>query len=132
MDQGKSWEAYLNKTLPKGTIDLNEIKKNFKTFDFLTPDKTAVSAKTMDIKGSVTYQKSNNITRQLNKYVDDAASFLEDSKKGGRKITSNDIHKREIHLAIPKGGNSAQKNAIMKSIEYGESKGIKIIVTETK
>ncbi|HDR1521453.1 TPA: hypothetical protein QB484_002336, partial [Pasteurella multocida] len=67
--QGKAWEEYLQKILPKGTIDLNDIKPNFKTFDRLLPDGTAISAKTMDTVGSKIYQNPKRITYQLNKYV---------------------------------------------------------------
>lgn len=38
--QGKPWEQYLQATLPKRTISLNEIKENFKVFDFLLEDGT--------------------------------------------------------------------------------------------
>ncbi|MDB1144829.1 MAG: hypothetical protein KGV48_000625 [Alcaligenaceae bacterium] len=59
-NQGKPWESFLQKSLPEGTLNLNDIKSNFKAFDFYTSDGVAISAKTMDTIGSKTYQTSKN------------------------------------------------------------------------
>nr|WP_239384636.1 VENN motif pre-toxin domain-containing protein [Mannheimia massilioguelmaensis] len=131
--QGKAWEEYLQTTsLPEGTLNLNEIKPNFKTFDHLLPDGTAVSAKTMDTVGSKTYQDPKRITHQLNKYVDDMVNFTEDGKQNSIRITSEQIKNREIYLAIPYGSNKEQLKAINRSTEYARSKGVNIIVKEIK
>ncbi|HDR1331117.1 TPA: hypothetical protein QB383_002151, partial [Pasteurella multocida] len=128
--QGKAWEEYLKKILPKGTIDLNDIKPKFKTFDSLLPDGTAISAKTMDTVGG--YKDPKRITYQLNKYVDDMVSFKEDGKKGGRVITQEQISSKEMYLAIPYGTSKEKMVAIKKSIDYANSRGIKILVKEIK
>ncbi|MFC1042214.1 DUF6862 domain-containing protein [Pasteurella multocida] len=128
--QGKAWEEYLKKILPKGTIDLNDIKPKFKTFDSLLPDGTAISAKTMDTVGG--YKDPKRITYQLNKYVDDMVSFKEDGKKGGRVITQEQISSKEMYLAIPYGTSKEKMTAIKKSIDYANSRGIKILVKEIK
>ncbi|EIJ70892.1 DUF6862 domain-containing protein [Pasteurella bettyae] len=130
--QGKAWEEYLQTTsLPEGTLNLNEIKPNFKTFDHLLPDGTAVSAKTMDTVGSKTYQDPKRITHQLNKYVDDMVNFKGDGK-GFDRIYNKDISSKEMYLAIPFGSTKEQWNAINKSIDYAQSQGVKIIVKEVK
>ncbi|MFC0934464.1 hypothetical protein ACFGX8_05050 [Pasteurella multocida] len=129
--QGKAWEEYLQKILPKGTIDLNDIKPKFKTFDSLLPDGTAISAKTMDTVGSKTYQNPKRITYQLNKYVDDMMNFTGDGK-GTFKLTNAKIKSKEMYLAIPHSTTKSQWEAINKSIDYAKSKGIKIIVKEIK
>ncbi|HHT7877899.1 TPA: hypothetical protein ACT2HR_002119, partial [Pasteurella multocida] len=130
--QGKAWEEYLKKILPKGTIDLNDIKPNFKTFDRLLPDGTAISAKTMDTVGSKIYQNPKRITYQLNKYVDDMVNFTGDGKKGGKRITERDISNKEMYLAIPYGTSIEQIQAINKSMDYAKSRGVRIILKEVK
>ncbi|QLB42327.1 hypothetical protein HV560_05655 [Mannheimia pernigra] len=130
--QGKAWEEYLQTTsLPEGTLNLNEIKPSFKTFDHLLPDGTAISAKTMDTVGSKTYQDPKRITYQLNKYVDEMVNFRGDGK-GDFKITSTDINNREMYLAIPHSTTKKQMEAIKKSVDYARSQGVKIIVKEVK
>ncbi|KGQ65988.1 hypothetical protein IO47_11055 [Gallibacterium anatis] len=133
INQGKPWESYLMSFLPEGTINLNDIKLNFKTFDHLLPDGTAISAKTMDTVGSKTYQNPSRITSQLNKYVDDMVKFDSDGQKNiGFELKNSDIHTKEIYLAIPKGSSKEQIEAINKSIKYAESNGVKIIIKEVK
>ncbi|WP_457922281.1 endonuclease toxin domain-containing protein, partial [Pasteurella multocida] len=100
--------------------------------DRLLPDGTAISAKTMDTVGSKIYQNPKRITYQLNKYVDDMVSFKEDGKKGGRVITQEQISSKEMYLAIPYGTSKEKMVAIKKSIDYANSRGIKILVKEIK
>ncbi|WP_443091557.1 VENN motif pre-toxin domain-containing protein [Basfia succiniciproducens] len=131
--QGKAWEEYLQTTsLPEGTLNLNEIKPNFKTFDHLLPDGTAVSAKTMDTIGSKTYQDPKRITYQLNKYVDDMVNFKGDGRNGLFQLTNEKISNKEMYLAVPYGSTKEQWRAINKSIDYAQSQGVKIIVKEVK
>ncbi|CAH0446416.1 Deoxyribonuclease CdiA [Ralstonia pseudosolanacearum] len=131
--QGKPFEAFVQSKLPAGTLDLNTIKSNFSTFDHLAPDGTAVSTKTMDTLGSVSYQKPANITRTLNKYVDDMVNFSSDGSKQSDFILRNtDISAKQMQLGVPYGTTSEQMAAIAQSIQYAESKGIKIIVTKVK
>ncbi|MFU2046779.1 hypothetical protein ACLSZ3_08680 [Avibacterium gallinarum] len=130
-NQGKPWENYLNDFLPEGTINLNEIKPNFKTFDHLLPDGTAISAKTMDTVGSKTYQNPSRITSQLNKYIDDMSKFTRDGKENF-SLLNKDIKAKEMYLAVPTQTSKAQHQAINSSIKYAESKEIKVIVKEVK
>ena len=128
-NQGKPWEAYVQSKLPDGSINLNGIKPNFKTFDHLLPDGTAISSKTMDTVGSKTYQNPSKITYTLNKYVDDMVNFKQD-KKGLFILRSSNIKSRELYLAIPARTSKEQMKAIDKSIEYARSKGTNIIVNK--
>lgn len=115
----------------KGTLDLNELKPNFKTFDHLLPDGTAISAKTLNTAKSYT-SNPKRITAQLNKYVDDMVNFKGDGKKGGLPITLRDISSKEMYLAIPSNSTRQQMEAINKSLDYAKSQGVKIIVKEIK
>ena len=128
-NQGKPWEAYVQSKLPDGSINLNDIKPNFKTFDHLLPDGTAISSKTMDTVGSKTYQNPSKITYTLNKYVDDMVNFRNDGKNGVI-INNSDIKSKELYLAIPAKTSKEQMKAIDKSIEYARSKGTNIIVNK--
>ena len=128
-NQGKPWEAYVQSKLPDGSINLNDIKPNFKTFDHLLPDGTAISSKTMDTVGSKTYQNPSKITYTLNKYVDDMVNFRNDGKDGVI-INNSDIKSKELYLAIPAKTSKEQMKAIDKSIEYARSKGTNIIVNK--
>ena len=112
-----------------GSINLNDIKPNFKTFDHLLPDGTAISSKTMDTVGSKTYQNPSKITYTLNKYVDDMVNFKQD-QKGTFVVYAKDIKARELYLAIPAKTSKEQMKAIDKSIEYARSKGTNIIVNK--
>ncbi|QIM61985.1 hypothetical protein A1D29_00890 [Pasteurellaceae bacterium Orientalotternb1] len=127
--RGESWEKYLQSALPKGTIDLNKIKNNFKAFDHLLPDGTAISAKTMDTVGG--YKDPKRITYQLNRYVDQMVQFKGDGK-GVKRITNKDISKKEMYLAIPYGTSTEKIQAINKSVDYAKSQGVNIIVREIK
>ena len=128
-NQGKPWEAYVQSKLPDGSINLNDIKSNFKTFDHLLPDGTAISSKTMDTVGSKTYQNPSKITYTLNKYVDDMINFKQD-QKGEFIVYAKNIKARELYLAIPVKTSKEQMKAIDKSIEYARSKGTNIIVNK--
>ncbi len=112
-NQGKLWESFLQKSLPEGTLNLNDIKSNFKAFDFYTSDGVAISAKTMDTIGSKTYQTSKNITSVLNSYVNKMLKFDGDGR-GIFQLRETDITAKELHLAIPSKTTSTQMQAIHK------------------
>ncbi|NEN76630.1 hypothetical protein F9B74_09970 [Pelistega sp. NLN82] len=94
-NQGKPWEAYVHSKLPQGAIDLNRIKSNFKVFDHWLPDGTAISSKTINT-GAKTYQNPANITRQLNKYVDDMVNFRVDRKGDFILTNEKNYSKRNV------------------------------------
>jgi len=87
----KNWTWNRSSQLPEGTLDLNGVKNNFQTFDHFTPDGTAISTKTMDTVGAVTYQNPANITRTLNGYVDAMVNFEADGVPNGFQLTNENI-----------------------------------------
>jgi filamentous hemagglutinin len=131
VNQGKPFEAYVQSQLPDGTLDLNSVKSNFSTFDHLTPDGTAISTKTMDTVGSVTYQNPSAITRTLNGYVDDMVGFEGDGK-GLFRLAPNMITGKEMQLGIPYNTSAEQMAAISQSVQYAANQGVKIVVTKVK
>ncbi|WP_341273063.1 hypothetical protein [Xanthomonas oryzae] len=130
--QGKPFEDFVQSRLPSGTIDLNLIKKNFATFDNFTPDGIAISDKTLDTMLKTYLTRPEAITNKLNGYVDDMVSFAGDGKRGGFNLEPGDIKGKQMQLAIPDETTAAQIDAISSSINYAQSKGIKIIVTRVR
>ncbi|QNW95819.1 hemagglutinin repeat-containing protein [Acinetobacter seifertii] len=130
-EQGKPWENYIQSTSPATTIDLNSIKSNFKAFDHFDPATgLATSDKTLNTAAK-TYQDPKKITSQINKYVDQMDNFTGDNK-GRFELTSDKIKSKEMQLAIPVNTSKSQLDAIQKSIDYANTKGITIKVTKVK
>ncbi|WP_220032601.1 hemagglutinin repeat-containing protein [Marinomonas alcarazii] len=134
-NQGKPFEGYVQKNLPKGTIDLNTVKNNFKTFDHFNPiDGAAYSTKTLDTIGSKTYQNPSKITYTLNNYVKEMANFTEEGAKNGFNLVNSEIKSKTMQLGIPSETSAEQMTAIQKSIDYAAKlpTPINIIVTKVK
>lgn len=131
--QGKPWEAFMQKNLPEGTLDLNVIKKNFEAFDHLTPDGVAISDKTLNTLATSYAAKPSSITSTLNGYVNDMVNFTKDGK-GTTVITNEMISAKQMQLAIPYSTTADQMAAIAESIKYAASQRppIKIIVTKVR
>lgn len=131
-EQGKPWENYIQSTSPATTIDLNSIKSNFKAFDHFDPATgLATSDKTLNTAAK-TYQDSGKITSQINKYIDQMDNFVSDGRKGKFELENKDIKSKEMQLTVPSSTTKKLMDAIQKSIEYANSKGIKIKVTKVK
>jgi filamentous hemagglutinin len=135
VSQGIPFEKFVQSKLPKGTLDLNSFKTNFRIYDHFNPlDGTATSTKTMDMIGSKTYLNPKAITRQLNKYIDKMKSFTGDKVKNFA-LTDSKIKSRVMQLGIPYNTTKEQMAAIQKSIDYAASlpdKPIKIVITKIK
>lgn len=59
------------------------------------------------------------------------ANFTKDGRET-LQIKNSDIKSKEMQLAIPANTSKSQLGAIQKSIDYANSKGIKIKVTKVK
>lgn len=128
---GQPWENYIQSTSPATTIDLNSIKSNFKAFDHFDPATgLATSDKTLNTAAK-TYQDPKKITSQINKYIDQMDNFTGDNK-GRFELTNDKIKSKEMQLAIPVNTSKSQLDAIQKSIDYANTKGITIKVTKVK
>nr|WP_051061521.1 hypothetical protein [Acinetobacter soli] len=90
----------------------------------------ATSDKTLNTAAK-TYQDPKKITSQINKYVDQMANFTKDGRET-LQIKNSDIKSKEMQLAISANTSKSQLGAIQKSIDYANSKGIKIKVTKVK
>ena len=126
--QGMPWEDFVGKELPANS----RLPENFKTFDYydiLT--KTAISVKTLDTTTAAKLANPKQIYNTLKNYIDKVADFKEYTLKGA-EITSSDIINREIRLAVPAATTKSQWQHISNAIDYGKSRGVKLIVTEVK
>ena len=126
--QGMPWENYLATQLPKGA----RLPPNFKTFDFFDFIKrSAISAKTLDTTTAAKVMRPNQIYSTLKGDIDAVAGF-ESYALSGVPLNSAMIASRELHVAVPAETTAIQWLQMNKAIEYGESKGVKVVVSQIK
>ena len=126
--QGMPWEDFVGKELPSGS----RLPKNFKTFDYFNYNTgEAISVKTLDTTTAAKLANPKQIYNTLKNYIDKVADFKEYKLKDVQ-ITNSDIMSREIRLAVPAATTKAQWQHISNAIDYGKSRGVKLIVTEVK
>ncbi|WP_366918793.1 hypothetical protein [Burkholderia vietnamiensis] len=51
---------------------------------------------------------------------------------GTRTLTADEITARQLQVAVPSGTTPAQWQQINRAIQYGQSQGVKVIVTPVK
>ena len=98
---------------------------NFPVIDFFY-NGVATSAKTLDIHAA-SYSAGNRIFSQIMKYVDELASF-EGATWGGDAIVPNQINKRVLDLAIPRGATPAQIQQLEKAVALAKNKNVEILI----
>ncbi|MCO6509153.1 MAG: VENN motif pre-toxin domain-containing protein, partial [Snodgrassella sp.] len=126
--QGMPWEDFVGKELSAGS----RLPPNFKTFDYYDPvTKKAVSVKTLDTTTPAKIANPKQIFNTLKNNIDAAANFTRHDLRGST-VLSTDISSREIRLAVPATTNKVQWQQIHRAIDYGKSRGVKVIVTEVK
>ena len=115
--RGNAVEAQLGANLPK----------NFPTIDKFV-NGAATSIKSLDLNAS-SYQNVGTLASKVAGYIDKVAGFNGGSY-GGVTITSGQITKRVLELAVPNGGSAAQQTALQKLGQYATSKGVQLSVKE--
>ena len=88
-------------------------------------DGVATSIKSLDLSAA-TYQKSSNLRTTLKGYMDKVANFTQ-QRWGTKEILPHQILGRELELALPHAGNAMQKSIVQKIVQYGKSKGVKVV-----
>ncbi|WP_176155200.1 hypothetical protein [Burkholderia vietnamiensis] len=63
--------------------------------------------------------------------IDAVANFMEASLET-RTLTADEITARQLQVAVPSGTTPAQWQQINRAIQYGQSQGVKVIVTPVK
>lgn len=78
--QGAPWEAFLEGTSSLGR-NLNEIKRNFRTFDFFDQATgVATSAKTLNLSAE-SYQTASAVERRVRAMIDETLTFPGDGRE---------------------------------------------------
>ncbi|PIF52660.1 filamentous hemagglutinin [Pseudomonas sp. 29] len=126
--QGMPWENYLASELPAGS----RLPPNFKTFDFYDPSTgTAISAKTLDTTTAAKVGNPSQVYSSLKGNIDAVARF-ETYTLSNVPLDSSMITARELRVAVPGGTNSVQWVQINRAIKYGQSQGVKVIISSVK
>jgi hypothetical protein len=127
------WDRAKYAALQLGTI-IDELLGNnlghwFPKIDiYETATCEATSIKSLDTTAK-SYQTTAALERQVDKYVDDVASFV-GQPTGPIRIASTDVKSRTLELAIPDQQLSvAQNQALDDAIVYAKSKGVSLVLT---
>lgn len=122
------WEEYLASELPTNS----RLPPNFKTFDFYDPATgTAKSAKTLDTTTAAKLANPSQVYSSLKGNIDAAAKF-ETYTLANVPLDGSMIATRELRVAFPAGTTSEQWSQINRAVEYGQSKGVTVIMSMVK
>jgi filamentous hemagglutinin len=126
--QGMPWEDYLATKLPPEA----RLPKNFERLDFFDFETgVATSAKTLDTLTDAKLAKPSQIYTSLKGNIDKIADF-ETTTLSGVTVRVEQISQRVLAVAVPAGTTPAQWDQIAKAIQYGQSRGVVIKITEIK
>lgn len=89
---------------------------------------TGTSIKSIDLRAR-TYQDHRALERRIKGYVDDLDAFNGAVSHG---INTTGIKKKRLDIVVPAGATKDQRLAIARARQYGKSKGIEVVVTETE
>jgi RHS repeat-associated protein len=123
--QGYAWENYLGSLRPK----VHRLPPDFKTFDFVDLETgLATSAKTLNTLSFGKLVRPRSVYSEIKKYVNAAADFsgykLRDVPLFPSMITG-----RELQLAVPPSTTLLEWQHITRAIEYGQGRGVTVVVT---
>ncbi|AVQ79661.1 MULTISPECIES: two-partner secretion domain-containing protein [unclassified Variovorax] len=123
--QGMPWEDYIATQMPANA----RLPQNFDVFDFFDPRTgIATSAKTLDTLTAAKIKDPTSVYYSIKKNVDAAANFT-DATLSGVTLDSSKIVGRELVIAVPAATTPAQWGQIFNAISYGQSVGVKVIVS---
>ncbi|GFM38030.1 hypothetical protein DSM19430T_27140 [Desulfovibrio psychrotolerans] len=126
--QGMPFENYIASLLPAET----RLPANFKTFDFFDVETgLATSVKTLDTATAAKIANPSQVYYSLKSNVDAAANFSY-ARMLEAEVKAAQIVARELKVAIPDNTTPAQWMEINKAIQYGQSKGVTVMITVVK
>jgi filamentous hemagglutinin len=126
--QGMPWENYLARGLPAET----RLPPGFKTFDFFDDiSGVATSAKTLNTLTPAKLANPSQIYSTLRGNIDSVADF-EFARLSTTEIRAENILQRVLTVAVPSGTTPAQWDQIAKAIQYGQSRGVVVKITQIK
>ncbi|MDX7988700.1 filamentous hemagglutinin N-terminal domain-containing protein [Xenorhabdus sp. 12] len=124
--QGYPFEDFVGKELK--LPESARLPYGSETFDYFTPNRQAISVKTLNTTTASRLQKPEQISSQLNGYINEMAKF-EKTTKGEFKINNDMIKQKTLYLAVPEKTTPTQWAEINKSISYAADKNIDVKVT---
>jgi filamentous hemagglutinin len=128
MAQGMPWENYLATQLPDGS----RLPPGFQTFDFYDPvTGVATSAKTLNTTTASSIANPSQVYYSLKSNINSIVNFP-GSSLSGVSLTPDMITSTNLQVAVPSTTTPAQWQQINNAIQYGQSVGVKVIVTVTK
>jgi hypothetical protein len=126
--QGMPWEDYLATKVAAES----RLPPNFKTFDFFDRETgVASSAKTLDTTTAAKVANPSQVYTSLKSNVDAVADF-ERASLSTKTVSADQISQRVLEVAVPANTTSAQWDQIAKAIQYGQSRGVVVKITEIK
>ncbi|WP_338641618.1 hemagglutinin repeat-containing protein [Burkholderia pyrrocinia] len=127
--QGLPWENYLETKMPAGS----RLPPNFKTFDFYDIEtRTATSAKTLDTTLQSRVTNPQQVYASVKGNIDAMLNYDKPYTLLGTRVDPAQIVSKELQLAVPEQTNAVQWEQINRAIQYGESQGVKVVVTTVK
>ena len=84
----------------------------------------ATSIKSIDLNAK-SYQNGKALLSTLKRYINQVAKF-KGQRWNGVTITEEDITKRALDVAIPKGASPSQVKALQEATQYGKQKGVQV------
>lgn len=126
--QGMPWEEYIAKQKSAAS----RLPPNFKTFDFFDNETgVATSAKTLDTTTPAKLADPTTVYQSLKGNIDAAVDFKH-YELSGKVLDASQITARELQVAVPEQTTAAQWAQINRAIDYGNSVGVRVVVTPVK
>ena len=119
--------------LERGLIIEEQLGKNLKG-NFPVIDKflngVATSIKSIDLNAK-SYQNGKVLFSTLKRYIDKVAKF-KGQRWNGVVISEEDITKRTLDIAIPRGASPSQVKVLQEATKYGKSNGVEVNIQVIK
>ncbi|PRH23991.1 hypothetical protein C6T53_18205 [Burkholderia multivorans] len=111
----------------------SRLPPNFKTFDFYDIEtRTATSAKTLDTTLQSRVTNPQQVYASVKSNIDAMLNYDKPYTLLGTRVDPAQIVSKELQLAVPEQTNAVQWEQINRAIQYGESQGVKVVVTTVK
>ncbi|MEG0416676.1 MAG: hypothetical protein RR565_11140 [Erysipelothrix sp.] len=106
----------------------NNTGSNYPVIDKIDENGVVTSVKSRDLSAK-TYQNGKTLENTIKKDIDKLAGY-KGANWGGTNIKPNQITGKQLQIVIPNQAiTQSQINSINSAIEYGNTNGIKIIIT---
>lgn len=132
-EQEKEAKQNLISSIVAGVPAGSRLPPNFKTFDFYDIEtRTATSAKTLDTTLQSRVTNPQQVYASVKSNIDVMLNYDKPYTPLGTRVDPAQIVSKELQLAVPEQTNAVQWEQINRAIQYGESQGVKVVVTTVK